>query len=314
MGYEDKAIKTLKNCLNLKRSERLLILCDTGTIDIAQAFFNGASRITMSPILMEIPMGKFHGDEPPRVAAGVMIDSDVIVAPTTYSLTYTNATRSALANGARVATMPGITMEMLESGGLDANYISIGRKIRKFRKDFHRAKMVTLKSEMGCDLSLDIRGRDWITDDNGICVRKGSITNLPAGEVFIAPNEGRTNGRLVVDGVFTGKEEGPVEMLIRNGKVVSVEGSEDAREMLMRAECGRTLGKLGLGMNPRSRIIGNILEDQKTLGTANLGFGDNSTFGGTIVCDLHYDAMVKKPTVEIDGKPVLEDGCLVHKL
>ncbi len=306
-----KAKQTLESCLNVKRSERLLVLCDRGTVEIAQIFYEAAEKVCMSPLLMEIPIGKFHGDEPPRIAAGVMMDSDIIVAPTTYSITYSNATRTALSNGARVATMPGITMEMLEMGGLEANYRSMARRIRKVGRMFARSGNVHLTSENGTDIRMSIRGREWIIDDTGLCYKKGSITNLPAGEVFIAPKETSINGHLVIDGVFTGPIRGKIEMMIKSGKVESLKGSVETRKLMARSSCIRTVCKLGIGMNPNSRIIGNILEDQKTLGTVNIGLGDNSTFGGNVVCDAHYDAMILKPTLVIDRKKLIEDGRFV---
>ncbi len=311
MDHIEKAKQTLVNCLNVKRSERLLILCDGGTIDIAQIFFEAAEKVCMSPLLMEIPMGRFHGDEPPRIAAGVMIDSDVIVAPTTYSITYSNATRTALANGARVATMPGITMEMLEMGGLEANYRSMAKRIRKVGRMFTRSRNVHLTSESGTDVRMSIAGREWITDDTGLCYKRGSITNLPAGELFIAPKETSINGHLVIDGVFTGPIKGKIELMVKNGNVESLKGSVETRKLMARSSCVRTVCKLGLGMNPKSRIIGNILEDQKTLGTVNIGLGDNSSFGGNVVCEAHYDAMILKPTLVIDRKTLIEDGRFV---
>ena len=308
MDQIERARKTLENCLNIKRSERLLILCDRETIEIAQIFYEAAERVCKSPILMEVPGGKFHGDEPPRIAVGVMMDSDVIVAPTTHSITYSNATRTALANGARVATMPGITMEMLEMGGLEADYRTMAKRIRKAGRMFSRARKVHLTSGNGTDLGMTIAGREWITDDTGLCYKKGAITNLPAGELFIAPKETSTNGHLVIDGVFTGTTRGSIEMDIINGRVERLKGSMEGRKLMARSNCVRTVCKLGIGMNPYSRIIGNILEDQKTQGTVNIGLGDNSSFGGNVVCDAHYDAMVLKPTLVIDRKTVIEDG------
>jgi leucyl aminopeptidase (aminopeptidase T) len=66
-------------------------------------------------------------------------------------------------------------------------------------------------------------------------------------------------------------------------------------------------------MNPMSKIIGNILEDQKALGTVHFGFGDNSTFGGEVKCDIHVDGMVLKPNVLIDGKEIIKKGKIMMK-
>ena len=67
--------------------------------------------------------------------------------------------------------------------------------------------------------------------------------------------------------------------------------------------------EFGIGMNPASKIIGNVLEDEKKLGTVHVAFGDNSTFGGNVKCGIHIDGIILKPTVVInDEKTILEKG------
>ncbi len=314
MDKVGKAEETLKNCLAPRRSDRLLILCDRNTLEMAQVFFNAAENLHVQTILVEMKVGDHHGDEPPNVVADAMIHSDVIVAPTTFSITYTNATRAALARGARIATMPGLTMNMLDKGGLDADYRKIARSIKRFGSRFRKAKHVHVSSNEGTDVEFSVSGRRWIVDDNGVCHEKGSITNLPAGKVFIAPVERTANGVIVFDGAFLDKGESNTTLHIKDGMISSIDGPDIAKEFLKRGRCAKTLCEFGIGMNPRSRVIGNILEDQKALGTIHFGFGDNSTFGGEVRCDIHVDGMVLKPDVEMDGKPIIKAGKPILKL
>jgi leucyl aminopeptidase (aminopeptidase T) len=290
-----------------------LILCDRNTLEVAQAFFEAAEGLKVETILVEVPVGSHHGDEPPNVVADAMIHSDVIVAPTTFSITYTNATRAALARGARIATMPGLTMDMLIKGGLLADYEKIARNIRRFGKRLQKGKEVHVTSADGTDIIFSIQGRRWILDDNGLCHKRGSITNLPAGKIFIAPQEGTANGKIVIDGAFMGTSEKEVVVEVKNGMAEQITGSKDASSLMERGRCARTICEFGIGMNPKSKVIGNILEDQKALGTVHFGFGDNSTFGGEVKCDIHVDGMVLKPDVTIDGKEIIKKGNMVTK-
>jgi leucyl aminopeptidase (aminopeptidase T) len=268
----------------------------------------------MSPLLLEMPMSKHHGMEPSNVVADAMIHSDVIIAPTTYSITYTNATRAALARGARIVTMPGITMEMLREGGLDADYRKIAKSIKKFGRKFQGAKEIRVTSEGGTDISASVEGRRWVLDDNGLCQRRGMITNLPAGKIFIAPNERSVAGKLVIDGVFLYRVEGNVEMDVKSGLADNIKGPKEVVDLLQSSKCGKTICEIGIGMNPRSRIVGNMLEDQKAKGTVHIGFGDNSTFGGEISCDMHNDGMILEPTLMIDDEMVIDKGKFLLKL
>lgn len=314
MDKVDIAEMTLKNSLSIKRSDRVLIICDENTMEIAQSFYKASLKLCMEPMLMEIREGKHHGDEPPRIAARAMLDSDVIIAPTTHSLTYTSAARSARRKGARIATMPGITMEMLLAGGLEADYSKINRNIKKFAKTVQKAKTLRIRSEEGTDISMSIEGRDWVTDDNGLCHKRGSITNLPAGEVFIAPKENTANGRIVIDGVFIESSIGKIVLEVKDSVVKRFSGPPEVKKLMMRGVCQRTVSEVGIGMNPMAKIIWNILEDQKKLGTVHVGFGDNTTFGGNVQCDLHYDGVILHPTLTIGKMKIIENGNFVMDL
>ena len=64
-------------------------------------------------------------------------------------------------------------------------------------------------------------------------------------------------------------------------------------------------------MNPKAKIIGNVLEDEKVLGTVHVAVGDNSTFGGKCECGIHMDGIIKNPTLIVGKNTILEDGKLV---
>ena len=304
----DKAEQILKKCLSIKRSDRVLVLCDRNTLPIGQTFFDASEKLSISPLLIEMPISTHHGMEPSNTVADAMIHSNVIIAPTTYSITYTDATRASLARGARVVTMPGITMEMLRKGGLDADYMEVAKTIKKFGRKLQRSKQIRITTDNGTDLTASIEGRRWILDDNGLCNKRGMITNLPAGKVFIPPNERSVNGKLVIDGVFLPRVDGFIEMDIKNGVAENISGPKEIKELLGKSKCGRTVCEIGIGMNPKARIVGNILEDQKAKGTVHIGFGDNSTFGGEISCDMHNDGMLYSPTLEVDGNIIVNQG------
>lgn len=70
------------------------------------------------------------------------------------------------------------------------------------------------------------------------------------------------------------------------------------------------LAEFGIGTNPKARLIGNVLEDEKVLGTCHVAFGDNSTFGGKVLAGIHVDGILLKPTIKLDGKTVMEKGRL----
>jgi leucyl aminopeptidase (aminopeptidase T) len=63
-----------------------------------------------------------------------------------------------------------------------------------------------------------------------------------------------------------------------------------------------------MGLNDKARTIGNVLEDEKALGTIHVGFGDNSSYGGKVRCGVLVDAVMKNPTLTVDEVVVLDNG------
>jgi hypothetical protein len=47
-------------------------------------------------------------------------------------------------------------------------------------------------------------------------------------------------------------------------------------------DLGTNLAELGVGTNEQARLTGNVLEDEKILGTIHVAFGASAAIGGTV--------------------------------
>ncbi len=74
---------------------------------------------------------------------------------------------------------------------------------------------------------------------------------------------------------------------------------------------GTNVAELGIGTNEKAILTGNILEDEKILGTAHVAFGASAAIGGNVQVPVHLDCVVMKPTVTLDGEPLVQDGELL---
>ena len=74
---------------------------------------------------------------------------------------------------------------------------------------------------------------------------------------------------------------------------------------------GTNVAELGIGTNEEATLTGNILEDEKILGTAHVAFGASAAIGGGVQVPVHLDCVILEPTVEIDGKEVVRGGELL---
>jgi leucyl aminopeptidase (aminopeptidase T) len=256
-----------------------------------------------------------HGAEPPETVRAAILASDVFIAPTTKSLSHTTARKEANERGVRAATMPQITRAMLERT-MSADYAEVKRRSQAIAALLTAGSEVHITSEQGTDIVFGIEGREGISDD-GDLREKASFGNLPAGEGFIAPVEGTASGTIVFDGSvvpFTELLTEPITVRMADGFAVDFSGGRAEEWRSHMEPHGRdafNLAELGIGTNEKATLTGNILEDEKIIGTVHLAFGDNHTFGGTVSVPSHLDGLVTAPTVEIDGRRILEAGTLL---
>jgi aminopeptidase len=210
--------------------------------------------------------------------------------------------------------MPGVTGDMLARVmGADL------RLLRKRGASVGRALGAGAEARITCgrgsDLRLGLEDRTATVDAGALSMR-GAFGNIPCGEAFIAPVEGTADGTLVVDGsiALVGKLRRPVELTVREGHLVDASGADGAQLMALLTEHGpegTNLAELGIGTNESAVLTGNILEDEKILGTAHVAFGASAAIGGTVQVPVHLDCVMLNPTVEVDGAPIVQSGELV---
>jgi leucyl aminopeptidase (aminopeptidase T) len=241
-----------------------------------------------------------------------MIAAEVVLAPTIQSLSHTSARRAATQAGVRIATLPGVTEDML-SRLMNADMRTLRRRGAAIAAALRSGEEARITCQHGSDLRLGLKDRIPIADA-GVLNAPGAFGNLPCGEAFVAPTT--AEGTLVVDGSIAGvgKVETPVELTVRDGHLTAATGPEGATllEMLtMHGEDGTNVAELGIGTNEEATLTGNILEDEKILGTAHVAFGASAAIGGTVQVPVHLDCVIVEPTVEVDGKEIVRGGQLL---
>lgn len=294
--------------LALQPEETAMVVADSQTLPVAQRIVEACRRAGATAFLAVVRVPE-EGAEPPEAVATAMADSDAVILATTHSLSHTAARRAANRSGARVASLPGVTEGMLATGCLTANHLELEEVMARAHRRLRRAGTLRLTSPRGTDLTLGTGGRDWITEDTGLCRTRGAFATFPAGELLLAPREGSAEGTVAVDTYFHGFLRRPATVTVREGYAVRVEGAPAAEEALdAGGREGRHLSRLGLGFNPAARRDGTPLEVRKALGTAHVGFGDNRALGGEVACSVAVDGVLRGVTVEADGVVVLEKG------
>ncbi|MEY9978040.1 aminopeptidase [Lysinibacillus sp. RC79] len=300
------ALNILKGNLKVQSSETLVILTDVHKQDIAKIFHEAGLNITENTILVMMPLLKKSGQEPINAISSLMSNVDVTLCITSHSLTHTMARKKACEKGGRVATMPGVTLAMLEQGALHANAREIEVLVEEYVNLLDPAKDVRIVKD-GHELTFSIENRLGIRS-TGIVRNPGDYGNIPSGESYIAPIETSANGEILVDGSIAniGVLKEPLLLKVRNGRLEEAIGPDGPRLLeLLGEDNGRIIAEFGIGANKSAILCGNVLEDEKVYGTIHIAFGSNVPFGGTNAADVHIDCVVKNPIVYFDGKQVI---------
>ncbi|MCX7909675.1 MAG: aminopeptidase [Ignavibacteria bacterium] len=315
LTLHDAARIALQDYLGVTSVETLLVLSDEPLREIGLIFFEVGKQVSSEAFYCEIKPREVNGQEPPEQIATLMQEVDVVVAPTSKSITHTNARREASKLGVRIATMPGITPDtMLRCLSADPNKIL--ETSEKVAKRLQNVSTIRVTTELGTDIILPIKGRQ-IIKSTGILRNIGEYGNLPSGEVYLAPWEKQSNGVIVFDGSIAGigKLKNPVKVTVEDGYGVDFEGDEEAKQLYdMLKSIGHeafAIGEFGIGTNYKAIITGSILEDEKVLGTIHIAFGNNLTMGGKIKAKGHIDGIVTKPTVFFDDNMIMKEGKLL---
>lgn len=303
-GYK----KVVNDCMGIKEGESVLILTDDNKIEIAKKLYEEARLITDDVYVLVMKPRRVSGTELPAQIAEFMKNVDVVLAPTSVSMTHTQAKINAAKAGTRVASMPNITEDMFDNGALNADFDLVIRLTEKLTKMLTEAKTARIEKD-GKVLTMELGNRPGVGSP-GVYRNPGEAGNVPSGEAYIAPLEDGTNGEIVIDGsmVSMGLLEEPLYVTMKDGKITDLKGDKGQLGILFESEENHTIAELGIGTNPAARLIGVILEDEKIFGTVHVAFGTNKSFGGVTTATCHLDGIVLKPTLYLDDKLIMKEG------
>jgi aminopeptidase len=220
---------------------------------------------------------------------------------------------------------PSVTVNMFQRT-VPIDYRGLRKTSAKLKKAFDKAHTAHVTSDLGTDLLIGLKGREAFTDDGNFS-KPGTGGNLPAGEMYISPALGSSEGTLVYDGCISSDRgviliKEPIRIDVRHNLVTEIRGGAEARQLKATLERARkstqkfaadgkvakqdlpgylrnirNLGELGIGLNEKARIVGNMLEDEKVFRTCHIAIGSNYDEDAKAL--IHLDGLIRNPTIEI---------------
>jgi 2,5-dihydroxypyridine 5,6-dioxygenase len=203
------------------------------------------------------------------------------------------------------------------------------QQVRAGMRRLREAKRMTVASAAGTRLEIRIEGARvggvW-----GYTEKPGTLSHWPGGLCLAFPKAGSVNGTLVMapgdlNLTFKRYAEQAVRLVIENDYVTKIEGDSLDAELMREyfAAWGDreayAVSHVGWGMNARARWDAVAMYDKRDInGTEQRAFAGNFLYstGANEVAGRHtlghFDLPFRHCTVELDGKPVVEDGKLVE--
>jgi 2,5-dihydroxypyridine 5,6-dioxygenase len=319
------ASRLVRECGDVAKDEKVLIVTDTHSIKYGQVTMAAVAEITDQVAMVVLKThGRLHGQNPPEPVSAAMKSSNVVFMITEWSLAHCQARHDASKSGARMLSTAQPDDELFARTIPESPFAEMKPVVQKVNELLSEANEAHVTTKLGTDLWIDLRGVKNIDLEHGYCLRKpeyaANFAGPPVIESNIAPVEYRTHGTLVVDAcqAALGILHQPITLRIEKGKVVKFEGGNEARQLEeILARVGDPgiyfVAELGIGLSPIAKLRGRFYEDESIYGTAHIGLGNNaSTMGGNLKVNGHMDHIFWRPTINLDGKAMMEEGRLVY--
>ena len=261
----------VQDVVKVKKGERVLIIANPATSEIAQDLYSASCEAGALSTLMFQPDKTSFDNANPEVLAAIATEPEVCFSISNIKLgkdpgatanPYTTEDGQKfthifdyLLDGKKTmrgAWTPGITVDMMNrTAAID--YKELQSRCVRLAELFKNAVSVRVTAPAGTNLLIPVNGRGLLFDD-GDFSKPGTGGNIPAGEVFISPVVGGSQlkdaegkvleqqsdgceGVIVYDGSMTFSDgdsilETPITCKVEKGYVTDITGGAEARRLL----------------------------------------------------------------------------------
>jgi leucyl aminopeptidase (aminopeptidase T) len=321
------ARNAIRVCLRLKPEERITIITDQATCDIAAALQAEVEDVGSEHAVFVL---ENYTERPMRSMPERILDD---LAQSQVSIFAAQSQSGELAarmqmsdvvnkNHIRHGHMVNITRAiMLE--GMRADFNAIDTLSQRVIDRARQAKRITCRTPAGTDYEAEFSPELKWLKTSGI-IHPDKWGNLPGGEIFTSPKNSR--GTFVVDGVvgdylcqkYGDLRDNPVTIRIEDNRIVDLQCPradllEEFRAYTSTDENSNRVGEFAIGTNVAcTHVIGNILQDEKIPGI-HIAFGHPYAehTGAKWVSKTHIDCVGRDFDIFFDGEPIMRAGKFV---
>ncbi|MGM0438244.1 MAG: hypothetical protein ACQEQD_08220 [Bacillota bacterium] len=312
--------KTLK-LSNIKSGEKVIIYTDTKkNKDLVDCFFTALNNLGAEVALVMTTPRDDPNRDPLPVALEAMENVDTIIDLASIGWIYTKPYSKLLEKGIRILCNMSDPDTCIKMAPIEKTI----NRAKNGGKLIDQAKKIKVTSDSGTNLEVVKGNRPGMFQDS-ILEGPGSWDNFPAAQCACAPLENKANGKLVLnygDVIATLKRRisEPVEITIKNGKIVKIEGGEEAvilEKWFKKHDDPNAyiISHIGFGCDHRAEIESmELMELESFGGNMMIAFGNNSGrfLGGKNVSKAHIDLILLETSFYLDGEKIIDKGEFYH--
>lgn len=313
--FEKAAKIILQKCLGIRKNENLLLVTDGSCNEFCNIIIHECKNLKIDAAVLEILTDKHYQQEPAGFIGEMMAHADTILMLTQYPLSRTRACQFACSKNSRIISLINTQPEILQRI-IETKYSAVESVSQKLADIITIGHNLSIESKAGTTFEMSLSKIKGFSN-SGIQTTPGKMSSLPAGEAYFTPTAQSCEGEIVIDGSmeFIGQIEQPIKLKISNGVIKRISGGAEAeqlRKQLKRfGSSAKQIIGFGIGTNDSARLGNSVDEDKIALGSIHISFGNTYFFDKSGRLPNRIDAIVKHPTLTIDGKNILENGQLM---
>src|SRR5580700_5260299 len=310
------ARNAVKVCLRVQPDEKVCVITDEATIEIAAAVVHELEEVG----------APYHAWVLEDLAKEILDDLEtsqvsIFAVWAQKNELHTRMQMTDVVNRRKIrhAHMVNINRQiMLE--GMRADFQKVDRLSAKIVAMVRKAKRVCAKTAAGTNLTADLNPNyRWLKTSGIISPEKWG--NLPGGEIFTTPGE--VNGTFVIDGVvgdylctkFGSLKDTPLTIRMKGNRLTDAhsenrELEDDFWKYTHTDENSDRVGEFAIGTNIDLKdVIGQILQDEKYPGV-HIAFGNpyGAHTGAEWDSSTHIDVVGRKFNIWVDDQQIMQEG------
>jgi leucyl aminopeptidase (aminopeptidase T) len=318
------ARNAIRDCLRLQPDERITIITDEATQDIAAALQAEVEELGAEHAVFVL---ENHAPRPLKAMPEIILED---LATSQVSIFCAQTQRGEL--GSRIQMTTVVNKHRLRHGhmvnisrqimleGMRANFLEIDALSQRLVERARKTSKVTCRTPAGTDYVAELSPNlKWLKTSGIITPEKWG--NLPGGEIFTSPMD--SNGVFVVDGVvgdYLCQKYGdigatPLTIEVENNRIRHMECAnkellEEFRAYTSTDENSNRVGEFAVGTNTAcTHVIGNILQDEKIPGI-HIAFGHPYAehTGQNWISKTHIDCVGRNFDIWFDNDQVMANG------